>query len=193
MHRSLYFITHPDVVIDPTVLVDEWPLSPRGIDRMRCLAEALWLPRVAVLACSTERKARDGAGVLAARLELEPMVRADLAENDRSATGYLPEDEFQTTVDRFFAEPDTAVRGWAPARQEQSRIVAALESVIAESADSGDIAIVAHGAVGALSLAHYLRRPISREFGQPGRTGGHYYRLALDGRTIVHGWRPIDP
>jgi hypothetical protein len=32
--RTVYFITHPDVLIDPSVPVPEWPLSPRGRDRM---------------------------------------------------------------------------------------------------------------------------------------------------------------
>jgi len=29
--RSLFFITHPDVVSDPEVPVAEWPLSERGL------------------------------------------------------------------------------------------------------------------------------------------------------------------
>lgn len=31
----VYFITHPDVVIDPNVRVPQWPLSARGKERMK--------------------------------------------------------------------------------------------------------------------------------------------------------------
>lgn len=34
--RHLYFITHPNVLIDPTVPVPQWPLSERGLARMCC-------------------------------------------------------------------------------------------------------------------------------------------------------------
>ena len=59
----LYFITHPDVVIDPAVPITEWPLSPRGRTRMAALASAPWIWRLTALYCSTERKARDGAAL----------------------------------------------------------------------------------------------------------------------------------
>lgn len=192
MTRSLFFITHPDVVIDPAVPVAEWPLSARGLERMRCMAKQPWLPRLSALYCSTERKARDGAAVLSDLMGLTPIERADLGENDRTATGYLVEAEFQAVVERFFAEPDSQILGWASAVTEQKRIVAALDAVIQDAPADGDIAVVAHGAVGALSLAHYLGEPISRRFDQLGRTGGHYYRLTLTDRRIVHGWQPID-
>ena len=35
----VYFITHPDVLIDPAVPVPEWPLSPRGRARMQAASE----------------------------------------------------------------------------------------------------------------------------------------------------------
>jgi hypothetical protein len=38
----------------------------------------------------------------------------ELGENDRSATGFLEPDVFETTADRFFAEPDRSIDGDAP-------------------------------------------------------------------------------
>jgi broad specificity phosphatase PhoE len=49
--------------------------------------------------CSTERKAREGAEILAGPLGLPIMELDELGENDRSATGYLPKDEFEATAD----------------------------------------------------------------------------------------------
>src|SRR5919197_1067748 len=46
MARSIYFITHPDVVIDPTVPVPQWPLSARGRSRMQRLLSQNWLRHV---------------------------------------------------------------------------------------------------------------------------------------------------
>jgi broad specificity phosphatase PhoE len=188
---SLYFITHADVVIDPSVAITDWPLSDAGRRRMAVLASGPWIWRVSALYCSAERKARDGAAVLAGLTGLTPVERADLGENDRSATGYLPPEDFQRTADLFFAEPNTSVRGWARAADEQARIVAALEAIMRETA--GDVAVVSHGAVGALALAHYLGRPISRDFDQPGSAGGNYFALSIPRRAVLHGWRPVDP
>lgn len=190
--RSLYFITHPDVAIDPSAPIEDWPLSPRGLERMRRCARLSWVAGLSALYCSDERKAIDGAAVLASATGLVPVPRADLRENDRSSTGYLPFDDFRRTVAAFFERPEESVRGWAPAATEQRRVVAALERVIAETDGGGDVAVVGHGGVGALSLAHWLREPISIRHDQPGSAGGNVYRLSLPSRRIVHGWRPID-
>lgn len=187
----LYFITHPDVVIDPAVAITDWPLSSRGRCRMAALASAPWIWGLSALYCSTERKARDAADILHGICGRAPIVRADLGENDRSATGYLPPAEFQATADAFFAEPETRVRGWARAVDEQARIVAALEAVMADA--SGSVAVVSHGAVGALALAQYLGRPISRALDQPGSAGGNFFALSIVQRAVLHSWRTIDP
>lgn len=191
MSATLYFITHPDVVIDPAVAITDWRLSDRGRRRMGALAASPWLWTLTALCCSTERKARDGAEILGGLTGLEPVPWADLGENDRSATGYLPPEEFQATADTFFAEPDRSVRGWARAVDEQARIVAALENLM--EAATGDLAVVSHGAVGALALAHYRNEPISRRFDQPGVNGGNYFALSVATRSVLHDWRPIDP
>ena len=40
---TVYFITHPDVLIDPTVPVPEWRLNARGIARMRAMLTQSWV------------------------------------------------------------------------------------------------------------------------------------------------------
>lgn len=187
--RTFYFITHPDVVIDPSVPITEWPLSPRGRERMTRCCERPWVTGLAALYASAERKALDGAEILSAATGLPVRVRADLGENDRSATGYLPSIEFEATADRFFAQPEASVRGWARAVDEQRRVLAAVEAVISETA--GDVAVVSHGAVGALLLAHLLGHPISRGFDQPGTGGGNCFAFDTASRQVIHGWQAI--
>lgn len=61
--------------------------------------------------CSTERKAIEGAAILAEALELAYSAIPELGENDRSATGYLPQKEFSAVVAEFFGRPEESVRG----------------------------------------------------------------------------------
>jgi broad specificity phosphatase PhoE len=85
--------------------VPRWVLTPRGIARMRALTALPEMSGLASIWASTEAKAIEGAGLLAARHGLPVRVHPRLGENDRSATGYLPEAEFQRVADAFFAQP----------------------------------------------------------------------------------------
>ncbi|MBW8723561.1 MAG: histidine phosphatase family protein [Inquilinus limosus] len=192
MSRHVHVITHPDVLIDPAVPVPDWPLSERGRIRMRAVLNQPWAPRLRSLFCSTERKARDGAAILAEALGLPVTELEDLGENDRSSTGYLPKLEFEAMADAFFARPQESVRGWERAIDAQHRVVAAVDEVLRRAPAEGDIAIVTHGGVGALLLCHLQGRPISRAADQPAGQGGHHYAFAVEDRELLHGWRSID-
>lgn len=191
----LYFLTHPEVHIDPAVPVPQWGLSERGFERMRALLERPWTRSLAGVWSSTEQKARDGALLLGAASGVEHRELEQLGENDRSATGFLPPEEFQRTADEFFARPKESVRGWERAVDAQSRVVGAVERVLqtaqAENL-SGDLCVVAHGGVGALLLAHLKGAPISRALDQPGGGGGCVYAFERESRALAFGWRTIE-
>jgi broad specificity phosphatase PhoE len=185
---TAYFVTHPDVRIDPAVPVLEWLLSPRGRERMTQALVRPWVSGVRVVWCSTERKARDGAEILARHLGLPFTELAELGENDRSATGYLPKAEFEAVADQFFAYPETSVRGWERAIHAQRRIVGAVENILTTSPDSeGDIAIVARGGVGTLLLCHLRGDAIGRQHDQPPNNGGNYFAFDAVTRRLHHG------
>ena len=188
---TCYLVTHPEVEIDPELPVPDWPLAPRGVARMRAALERPWTAGLKAVFCSTERKALDAAELLGARLGVEPLVVAALGENDRSATGYLPPEEFQEAADAFFARPDASFRGWETARDAQRRIVVAVDWCL-EHAVEGDLALVSHGGVGALLLAHLSGVEISRTLDQPGEGGGNVFAFDAATRALVHGWRPIE-
>ena len=192
MSRDIYFITHPDVVIDPSIPVPRWRLSERGRRRMRCLLTRDWTARIEVIYCSTEQKALDGAVILSEATGIPHYQLATLGENDRSATGYLPTTEFEATVDAFFAHPNESIRGWEPAVAAQARIVGALGQIAHVAPGVGPVAVVSHGGVGALLLCHLKGIPIARKEEQPGPSGGHYFLLRAPDCTLVHGWTPID-
>jgi broad specificity phosphatase PhoE len=192
MSRHIYFITHPDVVIDPLIPVPQWPLSEQGKSRMRRLLSQDWMPHVAAIYCSTEQKAIDGAAILAEALGLPFHQVAALGENNRSATGYLPKTEFEATADAFFARPSERIRGWERAIDAQARIVEAVEHIRSTTPGTGPIAVVSHGGVGALLLCHLTRMPISRTAEQPGASGGNYFLFQMPEGTLVHGWKTME-
>ena len=192
MSRRIYFITHPDVVIDPTIPVPQWPLSACGRSRMQCLLSRDWLRQLEAIYCSTEQKAIDGATILAEATGRPLHAVAELGENDRSATGYLPPAEFDATVDAFFARPHESIRGWERATAAQARIVKAVTDIARSAMGAGPLAVVSHGGVGTLLLCHLTGQPISRTAEQPGRAGGNYFLFHWPEGTLIHGWKPID-
>ncbi len=188
---TLFFISHPEVVVDPLVPVERWHLAPSGIERMRRFAGQPALSGLRQVWASTETKAIEAAGILAGRWGLGVEVLAELGENDRSATGFLPPEEFETVADAFFAEPQTSVRGWERAVDAQNRITDAMRGIVRQHEGGGDLAIVAHGAVGTLLFCALAGRPISRAEDQPFQ--GHVWSATLPDLAIRHGWEPIAP
>jgi broad specificity phosphatase PhoE len=106
-------------------------------------------------------------------------VREAMHENDRSATGFLPPDEFEAVANQFFARPVVSVQGWERAIDAQSRIVREVEHVLARNR-VGDVLFVGHGAVGTLLYCHYAARAIDRALDQPSG-GGHCFAFAKGG------------
>lgn len=189
MTTQLIFLTHAEVVIDPDVPVPDWPLSEVGRKRHAEFAESAVLKNVTALYASEERKARDGAQITGAALGLTPKLRADLGENDRKATGYLPGPAFEAAADQFFAAPNISFKGWERAVDAQARIVGAAKAVIDEASD-GDVLIISHGAVGALLRCHLKGIAITRTEDQmPG--GGCYFTCPANLTTAPTDWARI--
>jgi broad specificity phosphatase PhoE len=191
---TVFFITHPDVVIDPAVPVPEWPLNERGRARIHAMTDCPWVRGVHRIFASSERKARDAAQILADGLRLDGYTTiANLGENDRSATGFLAKDEFEATVDAFFAHPLQSIRGWEPAADAQARIVGAVEHAISQTRAPVDIAIVGHGGTGTLLYCHFAGVAIDRRYDQPATNGGNWFAFERASRKLLRaGWQSID-
>jgi broad specificity phosphatase PhoE len=185
------YLTHPQVQIDPAVPVPLWRLSARGRKRAIALTTAPWVRNFGRIVSSAESKAIETAEIIAGVTGVRVETRADMGENDRSSTGFLPPAEFELVANQFFAEPDQSVRGWATAYSEQARIVAAIAFVLSEHHGAGDILFTGHGAVGALNLCHLLGVPISRALDQPAG-GGNIYAWEIESGRVLHRWRSIE-
>ncbi len=190
MASRLFFITHPEVVIDPETPVERWHLSNDGVAHMRLFASSAAVAGVGAVWASRETKAIEAAGILGGALGLGTSVSGALGENDRRATGFLPPTEFECVADRFFAEPAVSVRGWERATDAQSRVRKAVAAIVAEHR-KGDLAIVTHGAIGTLLYYALSEHPISRSFDQPFQ--GHYWTATMPNLKPDEGWKPIAP
>ena len=190
--RRVLFISHPDVVVSRDVPVPQWPLSVVGRARMHAALVQPWIPEISAVYCSTEQKAIDAAEILSRHLSLSFTAVHQFGENDRSATGFLPPEEFELVADQFFAKPFESVRGWEAASAAQQRIVDAVNSLVEMDSSSGTIAIVSHGAVGTLLYCHLSVQPISRRWDQCPNGGGNYYSFQLNPKCVFSWWKTID-
>lgn len=188
-----YYLSHPDVTIDPKVPVKDWGLSARGRQRAEALAERHVLPFRAPLFASSERKALDLAEILARANG--GLVRSDgqFDENDRSATGFLPGEQFEAMADRFFAEPDESAAGWERAVDAQARVVAAVSEALERVREPA--LFCGHGGVGTLLKCWVGQRAIARSEDQ-GRigapSGGNVFVFNLTERRLISDWTPFE-
>lgn len=181
------YLTHPQVMVDPEVPVTEWGLSPAAharIERLLCSQVLIGTTRVV---SSAERKAIETAEPIAEALGVATEIRPLMHENDRSSTGYLPREEFESVADRFFAEPTHSIRGWERAIDAQQRIVAEVESALSQTRN-GDVLFVGHGAVGTLLRCWLARLPIDRKHDQPGGKGGCIFTLRISDKRVLSDW-----
>lgn len=186
---AVLYITHPEVVVEPHTPPPRWGLSDIGIARMRRFAASATVENIVEIWSSTETKAVEAAGLLASRFGLPVQTHLGLCENDRTSTGFRPPPEFNALADAFFAAPTESVQGWETAIAAQSRVVDAWGQILRSRPQTGDIAIVAHGDVGALLLCELLEEPISRARDQPFQ--GHYWTYDTETGRVLHDWKPI--
>jgi broad specificity phosphatase PhoE len=187
--KMLHYITHPQVEIDLGAPVAQWRLSAEGRKRAVDMLTQPWIASIGRLVSSAETKAVETARILGAHLRIDPEVRPDTGENDRSSTGALPRAEFEQLADQFFAQPAQRIRGWESARDAQQRIVNALADLL-DASQPSDIAVIGHGGVGTLWYCHLAGVPIDRRHDQSSQ--GHYFSVDLATRRPIHGWRSID-
>jgi len=186
MPRAIY-LTHPEVVIDPNVPVPDWGLSAVG--RARLLQSAEKFADVTRIITSTERKARDGGDALGECLGITPEALPGFGENDRSATGYLPEHEFWPIVEAFFSRPDDSVRGWETARHAQDRIVEAVRAALRSSQKDELVLVIGHGGVGSLLYASLAGLQIGAKESMSGGMG-RLFKFEID--TKPSAWITLE-
>lgn len=192
MSRIVRYLTHPQVLIDPARPVPRWSLNEIGRARVSALATRPGvLSRTRRVISSDETKALETALPLAAALGVEMEVRPRMHENDRSATGFLPPDEFEQVADEFFANPSRSVRGWETAEAAQKRIVDEVDDCL-HAEGPGDVLFVGHGGVGTLLFCALSGEKIDRRFDQGPGGGGCWFAFDSERRMPAQGWQPME-
>jgi broad specificity phosphatase PhoE len=148
--RRLYLVRHAEVITSLDRPADEWPLSEAGRLAARDLAAAREWRHVALVASSSEEKARDTAEPIAEAVGVPLRIEADLREVERGSTPVVSQEEYFALVAAHFAAPEDSVGGWEKGSAARQRVAACIERLSAESDDP--LCVVSH----ALLLSHYL-------------------------------------
>lgn len=193
MSGIAYYITHPQVNIDPNVDVPTWGLSEVGQRRVTALVQKLNSNKLVdsnfAIVSSNEVKAIETAKPIADYFGYELRIDPLMGENDRSATGFLDPETFEQVANQFFKNPDLSIRGWERARDAQRRIVKRLQSHLEQIPDT-DFIFVGHGAVGTLLYCHLSGMDIDRKLDQTG--GGNFFKIDTIAQTALTHWQPIE-
>ena len=145
----MLLIRHATPTVQQDSLAREWPLSEAGRQACERFAGRLAEYQITAIVSSAERKARETAVILAARLGLARSVDADLNEHTRENVPYLDRPVFEARIQQLFAEPDALVFGQETATQAYMRFAGAVKRALAAH-PAGDVALVTHGTVMAL-------------------------------------------
>lgn len=190
-----YYLSHPQVRIEPAVPVPDWGLSDVGRARLEAILMRPWLRAVERIVTSDECKARETADCIGAAIGCDVEIAAHMHENDRSSTGFLTPDEFEATADAFFAAPAQSIRGWERAIDAQARIVAAVRAALVGKEGTTTL-FVGHGGVGTLLKCAIRGDLIDRRFdqsaegGHPG--GGNVHAFTTDLSRSLCGWQAME-
>ncbi|SFJ93532.1 histidine phosphatase family protein [Celeribacter neptunius] len=186
----VFYLSHPQIALDRQVPVPRWGLNHQGRLRLEAALSMSWHRKITRIVSSTESKAMETAAHFAEAKSLPLTAFPELHENDRSATGFLPPEEFEAVADAFFAHPDKSIRGWEPARRAQARVIAAVGQVL-DGHETGDVLICGHGGVGTLLMLSLAGKPISRDADQPAG-GGNLFAFDPESRALLFGWTPLE-
>ncbi|MCV6600362.1 MAG: phosphoglycerate mutase family protein [Cohaesibacter sp.] len=188
------YLTHPQIQIEPYIPVPQWSLNATGKARVQALLDQDWLFGTQSIYCSDEIKALETAAPIGRALDIPVIVRTQMAENDRSATGFVLPEMFDDLAGLFFANPDKSIMGWERAVDAQARIIGAFELAMSEvkaRGRMGDVLLVGHGGVGTLLYCHLAGLPIDRCYDQKSG-GGCYFTYDWVDHSILHSWLPME-
>jgi broad specificity phosphatase PhoE len=187
---TVYYIAHPEVLVDPEIPVPLWDLSAEGHRRLRIALSQPWIQTIEAIFSSHEQKAKTTAQYIAHHIGVKVTTMESLGEIDRSSTGYLPHKEHIQVAKACFAHPEESVRGWERAVDAQKRSAQAVNKAIEIAPRGVNIAIVAHGGVGTLLLSRIKGHPITWGDAAPGQ--GYYYAFDRETKALIHDWQAID-
>lgn len=182
---KLIYITHPSVKLDKDKLPHQWGLSEKGFEQAKILIEIPFWQEVDVIYSSTEPKATQVAQLASEKYHLPWFQEKDLGEADRTATPFLPLEEYMTEVQKAYLNPDVHVRGWESHHQVMKRNAIALEKIKKDN-PGNTIVIVGHGGAG--TTVKCTIKGIEPKFSEDPQQTGCIFIANLDSNTIIQDW-----
>ncbi|MBI2410396.1 MAG: histidine phosphatase family protein [Candidatus Kerfeldbacteria bacterium] len=153
MMSKLFFITHPDVIIDSNIPIEKWDLSEKGENEALSLLMQPFWQTVDIIYTSEETKAVTVGEMASQKFMLQYIKKGCIGEIDRSSTGYLPYEEYMEAVKHFFEEPEKSYNGWETAQAATQRIVSCVDKIVS-SHPNQNIAIIGHGGTAGLLICY---------------------------------------
>lgn len=147
----LVLVRHSMPEIEPDKPASAWRLGEIGRRRAEELAARLRDFSPEMIWSSSEPKAEETAEVIAGTFGAALKVMDGLEEHHRGNVPYLPNEEFERTVERSFYNPGRLVLGTETADQARDRMAGSIITVL--EAGHTDSIVVTHGTVIALYVA----------------------------------------
>ena len=188
---TAFYLTHPQVEMEPARPVPLWRLSGKGRARVEALLDRPWLRSVKRILSSDETKAVEAAAIVGAHLGVAVEIDREMGENDRSSTGFLEPPAFEAAAGRFFAEPHRSWNGWERAVDAADRIERAVRRALAGPAGSAPALLVGHGGVGTLLKCRIAGLAIARACDQP-PGGGNIFAFDLAAGKVLSDWTAME-
>ncbi len=182
--KTIYFITHPDVTVEPKVHPKEWHISPQGKNRVDSLTQEHFWRYVQYIFTSSECRALETGEIIHEKHNIAIQQFEELQEQRRSTTNYfLSLAELASTMRMFFSRPKESIRGWESASEAQRRIVSAIDSLVELYPGYETVAIVSHGIVGSLLRSYLMKHPIEESLCQD--KIGSYIQIDWEHKCVV--------
>ena len=179
--RKLILVRHSLPVITGDQTASLWQLSDEGRRRCERLAELLAVHRPSAIVTSTEPKAIETGQLIGERLGIPTEAAPNLHEHERPGTDLDTLERFQAKVARLLEHPSEWVFGAETGDEARERFATAVEDALKQH-PAGNLAIVSHGTVMTLFLAHAVGInpvPFWRGLGLPAYVVLSYPELAL--------------
>ncbi len=184
---KLIVITHPAVIIDPLIPIDEWSLSEKGWKQVRQAFKLEFWTSVDVLYSSYELKAYSMAEKASKKFSI-PFDSAhkiyDLGET-RGRT-FIPPDQFDQAVKEWYSDLDHNVNGWEPINTMSKRVSTCIDSLMRKHKNR-TVAVIAHGGSGTMIKCH-VQGIVPSQNEDPHKVAGGYFVADWEEKKIIRDW-----
>jgi broad specificity phosphatase PhoE len=180
---KLIYVTHP-LSGDKTNCLRTGDCQKKGLEQAKVLRYAIWKD-VDVIYSSIEPKATQVAKLVSEKYNLPWHQDKDLGEADRTATPFLPMEEYMAAVSQAYLNPDANIKGWESHHQMMKRNATVLERI--KRVNVGKTVVIV-GHCGSGTTDKCTIKGIEPSFDEDPKQTGCYFIADLDTNEIVQDW-----